>query len=132
MKKIFTLIGASLFSVALFAADRKPVVTLKSDKNYEIVIDGQSYTGNGGMISLANLRSGQHTIKVYQASRSFMFKRAKKVVVSSSSFSLKNNSVAINVDFRGQISISESRMDRDWNNNDHGIGRGNNQKDMHD
>jgi hypothetical protein len=43
MKKIFTLVVASFMTVALFAADRRPSVTLTADKKYEVVIDGRSY-----------------------------------------------------------------------------------------
>ena len=43
MKKIFTLVAATLFTVAVFAADRRPSVTVQTNKNYEIQIDGKSY-----------------------------------------------------------------------------------------
>lgn len=109
MKKIFTLIAASLFTVAVFAADRKPVVTLKSSRNYEIVIDGKSYHSSNGIMNISNIRKGQHSIKVFEMSRSFMSRRGKKLV-DASSFQVRNNDVDISIDFRGQISISEDRF----------------------
>jgi hypothetical protein len=136
MKKIFTLVAATLFTVALFAADRRPVVTLKAPRNYEIVIDGQSYFSNSSMINVSNIRTGQHNIKVYEANnRGFMFKKAKRLV-STSTFSLRNNSVDITIGLRGQISITEDRFDHDMRGgskgNDRDTNYGNDRNDNHD
>ena len=133
MKKIFTLIAATVLAVASFAADRRPVVTLKSSRNYEIVIDGRSYFSNSGIMDLSNIRKGQHTIKVYETTRGrgfgFMFGKAKRLV-DASTFLLRNNDVDINIDFRGQIRITEDRFGHDkrgndWND-DHGRDRSRN------
>ena len=115
MKKIFTLIAATFLTVAVFAADRRPSVTLKTTRNYEVVIDGRSYSGNGAAMELSLLRAGQHSIKVYEQSRGFMFRKAKRLV-SASTFQLGRNDIDISVDFRGQIKISEDRFDHGWNN----------------
>jgi hypothetical protein len=106
MKKIFTLIAATFLTVASFAADRKPVVTVTGSSNYQIVIDGQSYSGSSTM-SLSNLYNGQHSIKVFQAGRGLFSKKRK--LVSTSSFQLKGNDLDICLDFRGQISITEKK-----------------------
>ncbi len=129
MKKIFTLIAASLLTVASFAADRKPAVTLKAAKNYEVVIDGQSYfsTSNNCTMIISNIRGGQHSIKVYETNRASKFRKIKKVV-SASTFQLGRNDVAISVDFRGQINITENRFkDNGWDK-----GYGNSPRDGHD
>jgi hypothetical protein len=135
MKKIFTLIAATFLTVASFAADRKPVVTVKASKNYEIVIDGQSYFSSNSVMNLSNIRYGQHSIKVYEVSRGFMFKRAKRLV-DASTFQLRNNDVDINIDFRGQIRITEDRFGHDKWNDHRDNGRDNNygrdQKDSRD
>jgi hypothetical protein len=122
MKKIFTLIAATLFTLAIFAADRKPVVTLKSNKNYEVVIDGQTYFASNGTMNIANLRSGQHTIKVYETSRGFGFRKNRKLV-ESSTFMLRKTNVDIIIGLRGHINIDEDnrfdrngKNDRDWDN----------------
>jgi hypothetical protein len=47
MKKIFTLLTGILITLVTFAADR-PTVTLRSTRNYEIVIDGKSYFSQNG------------------------------------------------------------------------------------
>ena len=109
----------------VFAADRKPDVTIISMKKYEIVIDGRTYFSNNRMINIENLRSGRHTIQVYEMnSRGFsMFKR--KQLVASKSFQLRNNDVKITIDRFGHLTIKEERFgrndkygkdQRDWDN----------------
>jgi hypothetical protein len=127
MKKIFTLILGLMLTVAMFAADRKPTVTVTSPRKYQIVIDGERYFTNGNTINISNLFYGPHDVKVYKMRPgSFMSSRKR---VASSSFQLRNSDVQINIDRFGQLQISESNFGRDWNDhdwNDHNYGRGNN------
>ena len=129
MKKIFTLAIASLLTVALFATDRKPSVTIFSTKKYEIVVDGKSYfSSNASSMSIANLRNGNHTVTVYTTNQGFGFRKIKRVV-SSTNFMLRNNDVQIVVDQAGRIKVSESRFgkdrdDRGWDKNDKGFDKG--------
>lgn len=112
MKKIFTLVLASFMTVALFAADRKPSVTLTADKKYEVVIDGRSYAsalGNTMDIALFS-NNGRHTVKVYQL-KNGLFSKQKKLV-SSTTFQLNRNSLDISVDRNGRINIREERNTR--------------------
>lgn len=133
MKKIFTLMTGILITLVTFAADR-PTVTLRSTKNYEIVIDGRSYFSQyGKVMNLSHLRSGRHSIQVYEMNR-YMFRTTRKLV-STSNFRLKNKDVAIVVDPRGNLRITESKFGKDFdrddrydrdNDRDHdGRGRGN-------
>jgi hypothetical protein len=116
MKKIFTLVAATLLTVASFAADRKPSVTLKASNNYEVVIDGISYSGNG-LMEISLMRAGQHSIKVYEQKRGGFFNMRRKRVVDASTFQVGRNDVNISIDFRGQISITEDRFGHDqWDN----------------
>lgn len=119
MKKIFTLFAATLLTAAVFAADHKPSVTLKSSKNYEVVIDGRSLFSSTGIMDISSLRGGTHTIKVFETKKGIMFRKSRKMV-SSSTFQLGRNDVAINIDFRGQISITEKKSGWDSpKGNDH-------------
>src|SRR6188474_3198198 len=90
MKKIFTMCLGLVLTAAVFAADRKPDVTIISMKKYEIVVDGRTYFSNNRKMNIENLRNGRHTIQVYEMnSRGFsMFKR--KQLVASKSFQLRN------------------------------------------
>ena len=118
MKKIFTLLAASLITVSMFAADRRPSVTVSADKKFEVVIDGRSYASAiGNTMDVSGMYNGRHTIKVY-ALKGGLFSKKKKLI-SSSSFQLKRDDLAITVDRSGQIDIRESSDSR-WDKNDKG------------
>lgn len=127
---------ASLLTVALFAADRRPTVTIQSGRNYEIVIDGKSYfSNNNGTMNLGKLRDGRHTISVYKVNNQGLFRKSRKMV-SASAFMVRDNDIRIVVDFYGKIQVTESRNKKgkggwemnDRNNNDHDMER----QDRHD
>ena len=128
MKKIFTLLTVTLITLVTFAADR-PTVTLRSNKNYEIVIDGRSYFSQyGKVMNLSHLRSGKHSVQVFELNR-HMFRTSRKLV-STSGFRLKNKDIAIVVDPRGNLRIIESKFGKDFDrddryDNDNDWGRGN-------
>ena len=117
----------------MFAADRRPTVTVTSAKRYAIVIDGKQYFTNGNTINISSLLNGRHDVKVYKMKRGFFMNM--KRLVASSNFQLRNSDVKIDIDRFGQLQISESRFGRDWNDHDygkgndrdhdHGYGRGN-------
>lgn len=116
MKKIFTLIAATLITLVTFAANR-PMVTIKANKNYEIVIDGKSYfSQNGNVINIPNLQTGRHTVRVFEVQRSLF--RSSKKLVSTSNFRLNRKDVAITVDRFGQLRIVESKYGKDFDRND--------------
>lgn len=128
MKKIFTLLTGILITLVTLAADR-PTVTLRSTRNYEIVIDGKSYfSQNGRVMNLSHLRSGRHSVQVYEMNR-YRFRTIRKLV-STSGFRLKNKDIAIVVDPRGNLRIIESKFGKDFDrddryDNDNDWGRGN-------
>src|SRR5262250_594719 len=110
MKKIFTLALGLMLTVAMFAADRRPTVTITSEKRFAIVIDGKQYFSNGNTINISSLFDGPHNVKVYKMKRGFLM-NAKRLVASSN-FQLRNSDVNINIDRFGQLQISESRFGR--------------------
>ena len=113
MKKIFTMCLGLVLTAVVFAADRRPDVTIVSMKKYEIVIDGKSYFSNNRAMNIDNLRNGRHSIQVYEMNnRSFsIFKR--KQLVASKIFQLRNNDVKITIDRFGHLTITEDRFGRD-------------------
>jgi hypothetical protein len=119
MKKIMTLAFVSLFTLAAMAADRNPSVTIKSRRNFEIVVDGRNYN-NDNTIKLDRIRPGVHTIKVYERSRGFFGNRMK--LVSSKSFVVRNEDLRITVNAYGMVDVDEMRngrgKDRDYNDRD--------------
>src|SRR4030095_7234958 len=119
MKFFFTLALGLMLTVAMFAADRRPVVTVSAPRKFEIVIDGQRYLSYyGNSISISNMFNGRHSIKVYELRPGFFMK--SKTLVASSGFQLRNRDLQINVDRFGHLQISESRFGRDWNDRDYG------------
>ena len=135
MKKIFTMCLGLVLTAAVFAADRRPDVTIVSMKKYEIVLDGKTYFSNNRILNIDNLRNGRHSIQVYEMnSRGFsIFQR--KHLVTSRTFQLRNNDVKITIDRFGQLMITEDRFgrndrygkdDKGWN--DH---NGQDQRDDH-
>ena len=144
MKKIFTLFAGLLMTVAVFAADRRPTVTVNSSRNYKIVIDGRSYFGSNFMsINLDNNygsfdsygnsygRQGSriHTIKVYELRRGFF---VRERLVDAATFMVGRDDILIKVDMFGQIRIREmkdfGRYDRNGRGYN-GMDRGNNSWD---
>jgi len=135
MKKIFTLVAGMLLTATVFAADRRPVVTVNSSKNYKIVIDGKNYFGDHMTLRLDGYFRTNHTIKVFEMRRGFYVKGER--LVDAAIFQVNRNDVAIFIDRFGNIRIREmkawGRFDKDdkygrddWNDrdfdrgNDHG------------
>lgn len=122
MKKIFTMCFGLVLAAAVFAADRKPDVTIISMKKYEIVVDGRSYYSNSRMINIDNLRNGRHTIQVYDMNNRGFSIFQRKRLVANRSFQLRNNDVKITIDRFGQLTIAEDKFGRDgrYDNNKRG------------
>jgi len=115
MKKIFTLALGLMFTIAMFAADHRPTVSVTASRKYEIVIDGRHYRTNGNTINISTLFNGRHNVKVFEVRGGFF---GSKRLISSSNFMLRNSDVQIKVDRFGQVQIRESRFGRGWNDHD--------------
>jgi len=118
-----------LLTVAMFAADRRPVVTVNvnSSKNYKIVIDGKNYFADNLALRMDDHFKRNHTIKVFEMRRGF-YGRGERLV-DAAIFQVGRNDVAITIDRFGNIRIRETRgrghygwNDRngrdDWNDRD--------------
>ena len=118
MKRIFTLVAGMLLTAAVFAADRRPVVTINSSKNYKIVIDGKNYFGDNLTLRLDDHFKRSHTIKVFEMRRGFYVKGEK--LVDAAIFQVDRNDVAITIDRFGNIKIREirGRGHYGWNDKD--------------
>lgn len=137
MKTILTFVAGLLLTLTTMAADsRPPSVVIKSNRNYEVVIDGRTYR-NDHIIRFDRMRPGMHTIKVYERSRGFW---GRMRLVSAKNFFVRNNDIRITVSYNGYVNIDERRYDRrdrgwddrdfdrndrdrDWDRNDRDYGR---------
>jgi hypothetical protein len=117
MKTILTLAAGLLLTLSTFAADHNPTVTIKSKRDYMIVVDGRTFQ-NDNTIRL-DMRRGMHNIKIYERGRGF-FGRMR--LISTKNFFVKNNDLRITVGFNGFVDIDErgydrrDRNDRGWDN----------------
>ncbi|HEX3166203.1 MAG TPA: hypothetical protein VHQ93_08055 [Chitinophagaceae bacterium] len=119
MKTILTFAAGLLLTLSTMAADKPPSVTIKSNRNFEVVVDGRNYR-NDNTIRLDRMRPGMHSIQVYERSRGF-FGRMR--LVSSKNFFVRNNDLRITVNYSGYVNIDErryDRRDRGWDDNDRG------------
>ena len=118
MKTILTFAAGLLLTLSTMAADRPPSVTIKSNRNFEVVVDGRTYR-NDNSIRLDRMRPGMHTIKVYERTRG-LFGRVR--LVSAKNFFVRNNDLRITVNYSGYVDIDErgynNRRDRGWDGND--------------
>jgi hypothetical protein len=120
MKTVLTFVAGLLLTLTTMAADsRPPSVTIKSNRNYEVVVDGRTYRNNN-TIRLDRMQKGVHSIKVYERSRG-IFGRMR--LVSAKNFIVRNDDLRITVGYNGYVNIDERRdygrdRDRDWNSND--------------
>ncbi len=107
MKRIFTLIAGLFLTVAAFAADRRPMVTINSEKNFKVVIDGRSYFGSDAAIRISNLSQGTHSIRVYEMKRNLFDRREK--LVSSTTFKMGKKDVRIFIDHSGRVTVAKTK-----------------------
>ena len=122
MKTILTFAAGLLLTLSTMAADRPPSVTIKSNRNFEVVVDGRP-DRNDNSIRLDRMRPGVHTIKVYERSRG-IFGRMR--LVSAKNFFVRNSDVRITVNYAWYVDIDErgnNRRGRDWDDNDRGRDR---------
>ena len=129
MKKLLTLAIVSLFTMAAMAADRYPSVTIKSKRDFQIVVDGRTYNNgvfrNDNTIRLDRINRGMHRIQIYERSRGLFGSRMR--LVSSKNFFVRNDDLRITVDRSGYINVDEigfgrgrdrNDRNRDWDDND--------------
>ena len=110
MKKIFTLVAALFLTVALFAADRRPVIKLNNNNNYKVVIDGRTYFGDDINIHPDYFLRGKHTVKVYEMKRGF-FGRTERLV-NATTFFMDRDDVVIRIDRNGGIIVREENRNK--------------------
>ena len=99
MKKIILF---AAIVVGMMSAASAQTVTVRMSGNQQVSIDGRFYNSSTSI----PLSYGRHTVKLYNVRPGFIF--SKRVLVSSSSFDLRNNNVTIYADQYGQLAINET------------------------
>jgi hypothetical protein len=162
MKKIFTLLLSSLFSLALLAKTNydDPYLSISSfstSKGLQVEVDGRRYyfdTDNS--IILRNLSTGSHTIKITKdkkrnnSNRIFDFGSKRETVYNSRIYLRRGYDFDITINKFGKVFTDEARIDdANWNadrdrdidrdngygndrDQDHGYGQDRNEDRDHD
>ncbi|MGE5109053.1 MAG: hypothetical protein ACM3H8_16065 [Sphingobacteriales bacterium] len=102
MKKFYLLMVVALLVTAMSATAQR--VLLRIPSNYEVNIDGRYYVNNETINSLGY---GQHTVSLYQVRPGIWGIGKRRTLVSTSSFEMRNNDIAIEADQYGQLRIND-------------------------
>jgi hypothetical protein len=66
MKKTYTLLTAFFFSAILFAQS-KLSISASGNADIRVMVDGVKYTSNGPDIVINNVRTGNHSVKIFRS-----------------------------------------------------------------
>ncbi|HNU14861.1 MAG TPA: DUF4476 domain-containing protein [Chitinophagaceae bacterium] len=120
MKKIFTLLFSSLFSLSLLAFDgsRLSISSFSTSSELKIEVDGRKFSMKNNSITLSYLAEGYHQVKIFRdkKGKGFGFGKREEVVYSSSVYLKRGFHLDITVNRFGKVLLDERRIDRndDW------------------
>ncbi|MEO6612144.1 MAG: DUF4476 domain-containing protein [Chitinophagaceae bacterium] len=130
MKKTFTLLLASLFSLSLFAFDgsRLSVSAVGTSTEMKIEVDGRKFTMKDNSITLSYLGEGYHQVKITREKNrkgngvgfGFGSGRNTEVIYSNSLYLKKGVHIDITVNRFGKTLVDEHRIDQndEWYNDE--------------
>ncbi|HEX7844536.1 MAG TPA: DUF4476 domain-containing protein [Chitinophagaceae bacterium] len=130
MKRIFTLLLGSLFSISLLAADanRLSVSTVSKNMDLTIEVDGRRVAMKDNAITLRNLSEGYHNVKIFAEKKrngngngnAYGRNRQADVIYNNSVFIKRGFHLDITVNRFGKVLVDERRMDRndEWYSDD--------------
>ena len=134
MKTIFTLLLATI-STSVFAYDGgKLTISVASQKNVQVYVDGRVYQDNDNNYVLNNIQPGNHTIKIYRTTnnnggygknRNVRNDRRNDLVYSSTVYVRPSYHVDIMINRFGKAMVDErviSNNNGDWDDEDYDNG----------
>lgn len=133
MKKFFTLLLSSLFSLSLLAYDgsRLSISTFATGKQLKVEVDGRAFSMSENTVVLNNLAQGNHQVTIYRETRKNQFGFGRRAIVYSSTVFIKRGfHTDITINRFGKALVDERRIERndgrfndddyygndDWNN----------------
>ncbi len=130
MKKFFTLLFSSLFSLSLLAYDgsRLSISTVSNSMDLKVEIDGRKVTMQNNTITLGNITEGSHNVKIYKEKKRNGFSMAprkrQELIYSGSVFVKRGFHTDITVNRFGKVFIDERRIQRydEWYDEDEDYG----------
>jgi hypothetical protein len=66
MKSIFTLLLATVFTSAFARNEGRLTISIVSNKNFQVFVDGRQYRDEENTFVVNNIQSGNHTVQVYR------------------------------------------------------------------
>ena len=142
MKTIFTLLLVTVFTTAFAYDEGKLTITVASQKNIKVYVDGRIYESDENNFVLNNIQPGNHTIKIYKKARKNNNNRNSKndrndnnrndLIYSSTVYVKPSTHVDVMINRFGKAMVDEkvlSNRNNDWGeddwNNDGGYNNGN-------
>jgi hypothetical protein len=129
MKTIFTLLLSTLFSLSLLAYDgtRLTISSVSSNKMF-VEVDGRRYNLDGNTVSIRDIRSGYHNVRVYRELRKNrggiwnfgIGNRREENLYNTRVYLKEGYHFDILINRFGKVLVDEHRIDRndDWYNDD--------------
>jgi Domain of unknown function (DUF4476) len=123
MKKFFTLLLSSLFSLSLLAYDgsRLSITAPSTSTQLQVEIDGRKFTLKDNSITVGYLGEGRHDVKIYKEAKRKRSDFGRREVIYSSSVILKRGyHLDITVNRFGKVMMDERRIDHqdEWYNDE--------------
>jgi len=123
MKKFFTLLFSSLFSLSLLAFDgtRLSISAPGTGSELKIEIDGRKFTMKNNSITVGYLGEGRHDVKIYKEAKRRRSDFGRRQIVYSNTIFLKRGfHLDITVNRFGKVLVDECRIDinDEWYNDE--------------
>jgi hypothetical protein len=140
MKTLFTLLLITVFTSAFASNEGRLTITIASNKNVQVYVDGRAYRDNDNNFVFDNVQPGSHTIKIYRTGknnngRNNRNNNKNELVYSSSVYVRPSYHVDVMINRFGKALVDErslsdrnGRWDDDWSNDgypDKGYDNGN-------
>jgi hypothetical protein len=123
MKKIFTLLLSSLFSLSLLAFDgsRLSITAPSTSTQLQVEIDGRKFTMKNNSITVGYLGEGRHNVVIYKEAKRKRSDFGRREIIYNSSVILKRGfHLDITVNRFGKVMMDERRIDHEdeWYNDE--------------
>lgn len=116
MKKIYTLLVSSLFSLSLLAFDDSSMGVSAGNSNMKlkVEVDGQRVRMAGNSITLKNLDEGNHNVRIYRARKkdnfTDRFGQEYEIIYATSVYLDRDYQVDIIIDRSGKVFMDAYRV----------------------
>lgn len=122
MKKIFTLLFVSLFSLSLLAFDgsRLSISAVSTSTGISVEVDGRKFAMKDNSITLSYLSEGRHQVKIIREKKQKGFRKREEVIYNSAIFLKRGFHLDITVNRFGKVMVDENRINLqdDWYNDE--------------